>query len=410
MYDIIVSGKIADPLDGVYEGTVAIKGKAIAAVSGKKMDAKKEIILDESCMIFPGFIDPHVHLREPGWEYKENFATGSAAAINGGVVAVADMPNLPEPITSRERLYRKAKLAEKALISVLHYGGIGSNEDIKELSKIVPAFKIYAGETTGTSAASWRRVEEAIKLISKSGKPISFHCEDHGIIERRKKEINPAEPRAHCEIRSEEAEASAVENVIRLCKKHRAKGHIAHLSTGEALGMVAESEAITCEAAPHHLFFTKKDMRDNFLKMNPPLRSARSRNALIKGVKNGRIAMMATDHAPHTAEEKRSSSAPSGVPGLDTYGILASWLLLKHRVSPGTLARITSHNAARFLGIADMGRIKEGFRASLTVLDRKGRTTINRNALKTKCGWSPYEGLAFPGKIRMTMVDGKIMK
>ncbi len=387
MFDIVISGKCVDPVDGIFDAAIGINKGRIEKISDKSIDSKRCIQLASSQLLFPGFIDPHVHMREPGWEHKEDFLTGSKAALHGGVTTVGDMPNLPEPVINKERLTRKMKLAKKSLIDVLHFGGVGMDGDVKNIAPLVPAFKIYTAKSTGGLSLSWNKIEDATRIISKLGKPITFHCEEQSIIDK-----DPSRPR--------EAEIAAVEKVLDISKKFGATVNIAHLSTKEALALVKEANVLY-ELAPHHLFFFKNEYR-----MNPPLRDKSDCNALIKSVSDGNC-MIATDHAPHTIAEKNSSN-PAGVPGLDTYGNFVLWLMIEKKVSPETLSRVTSLNAANYLDIRNKARIKEDFAADFVILDKKGSTGIRNRDMKTKCGWSPFDGVTFPGSVAMTIVNGKV--
>ncbi len=415
MFDISISGRIVDPVDEVYEATVLVRKNRIEKITEKDIKSKFHIQLSSSQMILPGFIDPHVHMREPGWEYKEDFLTGSRAALHGGVTTVGDMPNLPEPIVNKDRLVRKIKLAEKSLVDVLHLGGVGNVSGIKDLSPFVPAFKIYTAKSTGElTLGSWGPVEEATRIISKLGKPITFHCEEQDIMDKAREELkNKNYPWKHCDERPPESEITAIEKVLEICKKYRTTANIAHISTAESLGIISESRDeldLFCEATPHHLFFKKEDMEKlgSLLKINCPLRDEKDRKELVDGIRKEKIDMLATDHAPHTLEEKNSSNPPSGMPGLDTYGNFALWLMVEHKVKPQTIARVTSLNAANYLGIKDKARIKEKCIADLVVLDTKGKTKIENKSLYTKCGWSSFDGKTFPGRIVCTIKNGVI--
>ncbi len=396
MFDIVISGKCVDPINGVFDAFVGVRNGKIERLSDKGIDGKIYVQLTSSQLLFPGFIDPHVHLREPGWEHKEDFETGSKAAIHGGVTAVGDMPNLPEPIINKERLLKKMALAKKSLIDIVHFGGVGKElGEINNLAPLVPAFKIYTAKSTGElTLGSWNNIEEAARIISKLGKPITFHCEEQPIIDK-----DPSRPR--------EAEIVAVKKVIALCRKHGIKANIAHISVKESAEIVNENMGqmqLTCEVTPHHMFFTKNDVKNSLLKMNPPLREKKDCEALIKSVRDGSC-MLATDHAPHTIAEKNSSN-PAGVPGLDTYGNFVLWLMVEKKASPETLSKVTSLNAARYLSLNDRARIKEGSAADLVILDKKGSTDIRNTDMKTKCGWSPFDGITFPGRISAVVRKG----
>ena len=415
---MVISGKVVDPIDGVYDADIGISKGIIQKISGNELKGEEEKRLNGSQLIFPGFIDPHVHMRCPGWDYKEDFVTGSRAAIHGGVTTVGDMPNLPQPIVTKERLLRKMQLASGATVDVLHLGGVNRDNlgDVKKIAPFVPAFKIYTAESTGKlTLDNWLRIDGVVKIISEVRKPITFHCEDQGIIDKSKAALEGKNyPWKHCDERPIESEVRAVERVLAIVKRYKTTANIAHVSAKESLMLINENKSgrLTCEVTPHHLYFTKQDMKrlGNMLKINCPLREEKDRKALIGGLKDGLIDMLATDHAPHTLDEKMSNNPPAGMPGLDTYGNFVLYLMINHGIKPQIIARFTSYNAARYFGLADRGRIKKGFIANLTVLDKKGRTRIRKEDLKTKCRWSPFEGVTFPGSVAATIVRGKVYR
>lgn len=383
IYDLVISGRIVD-INGVYESNIGIINGKIKRMTDSKIEGKKSIALNNSSLIFPGFIDCHVHLREDAskqWTYKEDFFTGSKAAIHGGVTTVADMPNTPEPAISRERILEKIELAKKSPIQILFYGGVTSENllELKEMVSLVCGYKIYFVETTGHLILERNKLESAVKIISETKKPVVFHCypEDLGTI-------------------------------LKTCKKYGAKTHIAHVSRKDEVRIIKKYKnkmQLTCETCPHYLFFTQKDLK----MVKPPLGSEEDRIAIMNALKKGTIDMLSSDHAPHTIKDKKNGA--SGFPGLDTYGNIVSWLLLNQKFKPETMARTTSYNPAKFLGLVDRGRIKEGLLANLTVLDTKGNTKIRNMNLQTKCEWSPFNGMALAGKILYTIYRGNtIMK
>ena len=204
------------------------------------------------------------------------------------------------------------------------------------------------------------------------------------------------------------------ENVEKLAQKLGLKIHICHLSTEQGLELIREAKEdgvdITCEVTPHHLFFDvdnrKEFERNAFLKMNPPLRTKNDRLALLEGLKSGDIDVLATDHAPHTIEEKQSSN-PSGVPMLDTYGLFVTWLINEHKFSLQNVVDFTSKNPAKLLGL-NQGVIMAGKPANLSVLNLEAQTKFVKEMVKSKCGWSPFEGFTFPGRVEATILRGKI--
>ncbi len=412
IYDLVVFGRIADAVDGVHDRVIGIENGIITKITDKELEGKKTIKTSDSCIIFHGFIDAHVHLREDAsgkWNYKEDFITGSMAALHGGVTVVADMPNTPEPAINKDRIIEKKKIAEKALIDILFYGGVSADSEIEEIANLVPAYKIYTEETTGELTLDWMRIENAVKRIALMNKPVVFHCGDEEINKKAAARLKGLSyPSIHCDMKPRESETAGIERVLGLCSKYNARAHITHVSAKESLGLIdkyRKEMPVTCDATPHHLFFTRDDMEDDFLKMNPPLRTRNDCKALIEALKNGGINFLASDHAPHTLEEKSAGAA--GVPQLDTYGNFVLWLFAKG-FSEKRIAEISSYNAARFLGLNNQGRVAEGFAANLAILDTGSETEIRNENMQTKCKWTPFSGMKFPGRVLYTICKGRI--
>jgi len=360
-------------------------------------------------LIFPGFIDIHVHAREDIShieDRKEDFITAGKAAINGGVVAVAEMPNNPIPPVDDKSYKIKNKLTKKSEIEILLYAGIGPHT--QPLKKKVP-YKVFMGPSVGELFFNTQEeLEEVIKGYE--GQNVSFHCEDPEILEKNKNE------RTHEKRRSPEAEISAVDFALKLIKKYHLAGKICHCSTLEGVRKIIEAKKrgknVTVEVTPHHLYFDETMLgRDRkMFQVNPPIRQTReNRLGLIKLLKEGKIDYLATDHAPHTNAEKEKGA--SGLPQLDTYGPFVSWLMKEHNFTSQEIARVCSENPGGFINRFYKnrhGEIKKGYVGSLTVIDINKPIKITKNILKTKCGWSPFEGITFPGSVTMTIVKGKL--
>jgi dihydroorotase len=368
-----------------------------------------DILLKDE-LIFPGFIDLHVHAREDMShrdDYKEDFKTAGEAAVNGGIVIFAEMPNNPIPPIDDESYENKCSLTSKSIVPVLLYAGIEQNT--KPISKNVP-YKIFMGKSIGDMYFNSKE-ELEIALEKYKGCSISFHCEDPKIMEINKDKEN------HENRRPVEAELSAIDIVINLIEKYSLKGKVCHISTIEGILKIIEAKKrgvqIVVEVAPHHLYFDETMFNDNLkkkLQVNPPIRQSKeNREALIQALKDGHIDFLATDHAPHSIEEKNKGI--SGMPHLDTYAQFTTWLMAVHGFTEKDIARIASYNPGIFVNqFIDQkyGEIKEGYVGSLTIIDLKKEKQILKSSLKTKCKWSPFEGITFPGSCIITIIKGKI--
>ncbi|MCC6323268.1 dihydroorotase [Candidatus Nomurabacteria bacterium] len=359
-------------------------------------------------LIFPGFIDLHVHAREDqsGTQtYKEDFKTAGEASINGGVVVFAEMPNNPIPPVDDASYNAKKELTKKSDIEIILYAGIGSSTN--PLNQNVP-YKVFMGQSIGDLFFSTRESLETA-LAKYQGKNISFHCEDPKTLN----ECCDADTHEHK--RPPRAEILAVDYALELIEKFNLKGRICHCSTMEGVMKVIEAKKrglnVTVEVTPHHLYFDESmftDSNHTLFQVNPPIRQTReNRLYLIQALKNGDIDCLGTDHAPHTIEEKEKGM--SGLTHLDTYGSFVTWLAHEHQFAPAEIARACSENPAKFINkFTDKkyGEIKEGFVGSLTVIDMNKSIKIESENLKTKCKWSPFLGVEFPGSVVATIIKG----
>jgi len=412
-YDLVVEGKAVLP-DSVRDTQLGITDGIIRDIKRQGLKGAKTIRA-AGCLVFPGFIDAHVHLREPGWESKEDFRTGTRAAVHGGVTTVLDMPNNPRPTTDLAALLEKERLASsKALVDVRFFGGVKGEtlSNIVEMREKVIGYKMYLARTTGGLVFEASKIEDAFSEIAKTGRPASMHCEDQSIIDAKAKELSGQErPDIYCDLRPPSSEVESVKAVAEVLKGNKKiRANVCHTSTKGALDVIIGSRSagsqLYCEAALHHLFFNRTAMLENrLLRTNPPLRPQGDRGALVDGLKTGAVNFLVTDHAPH-AEKEKISEGLAGVPGLDDYGHLVVWLLKKQGLDPMAAAKVTSTNPATFFGLKNRGEIKVGKRADLSILDMGTPEKVTSNMIHSKCGWSPYEGIEFPGKIRWTVRGG----
>lgn len=423
LHELVIEGTLVNP-DRLDEAQISIDQGYITALRKQGLQGE-ETLRVPGCLIFPGFIDLHAHLREDAshaWDYKEDFSTGTRAALHGGLTTVVDMPNTPLQGINADRIRAKRELAHsRAACDLLFCGGVtDSNLDaLAAMRAEVVAYKIYLVETAGLYLAD-ELLPQALQVIASTSRPVIIHCEDQGIITKRFTELRMSgegkqSVTRYAELRPEEAELAAVRRVLASVETtEHGPISIAHVSVSGTVDLVEQAACKTlhCEVTPHHLFFTEEDAEAQkaFLKTNPPVRTEANRQGLLSAVKAGKISFLATDHAPHTKEEKAGGllDAPAGVPNLDTYGCFVAWLIACCGVHPLRVAELCSSRPARFLGLHDRGRIEVGKRADLTILDMQKQTTIRSDRLYTKCGWSPFEGYTFPGTVRHTICHGVV--
>ena len=403
-----IEGIIVNTL-GQKRGRIEIDTASGLIVKVAEPSGSADIILKDE-LIFPGFIDVHVHAREDTThthDYKEDFLTAGEAAIHGGVTAIAEMPNNPVPPVDDVSYAAKRALTEKSPVPVLLYALI--EEGTNPLSKKVP-YKAVLGSGFANHRFFSTYEDLDAGLQKYPGAYVSFHCEDPKIL------AEYAHHTEHEDQRPASSEVSAVDVVLPLIEKYKLHGKLCHCSTisGVEKAVAAKSHGIdvTIEVTPHHLYFDVSMLTPEtkgMLQVNPPIRQNKeNRLALIKALREGDIDYLATDHAPHTLEEKKKGI--SGMPHLDTYGLFATWLMKEHDFSPQDIARVCAENPGTFLSEflpERYGKIEKGYVGSLTILDTNKPTTVRAEDLKTKCRWSPFEGVEFPGSVVMTIIKGK---
>lgn len=370
-----------------------------------------------NCFIFPGFTDVHVHLREPGFLYKETIRTGTMAAAHGGYTSVCAMPNLKPVPDSADTIKEEVNAIENsAMIHVYPYGAITKGEQGAELSDMEAMSKYaIAFSDDGRGVQNDEMMRRAMIKAKTLGKIIVAHCEDNslldgGYIHKGKY----AEIHGHKGICSE-SEWKQIERDLRLVKETGCKYHVCHISTKESVELIrrakAEGISVTCETAPHYLVFNDMDLKEEGrFKMNPPIRDESDRLALLEGIKDGTIDVIATDHAPHSEDEKNKGLKNSlmGIVGLETaFPILYTELVKKKIITLAKLIELLNLNAAKIFGIG--AEIKEGQSANLTVFDLNSEYIIDSNEFLSMGKSTPFEGKSVYGKCLMTMVDGNIV-
>ncbi len=380
----------------------------------------------EDFLLFPAMGDVHIHGREDvsGQHcYKEDYQSVKAAAENGGVSFVCDMPNNPVPPIDEESYWAKFSLAERIDFPILPYAGIGPKT--RPLERLVP-YKVYMGHSVGDLYfKNFTELDET--LFHYQNQYVSFHCEDPILLEKNLHAEN------HFLKRPVTAEVVATKDALSLIEKYHLHGKLCHYSSGEGLDLILAAKArgvdVTTEVTPQHLYFSEEELLEldtsvwNQFQMNPPIRKNCDRKRLMHALKNGDIDFLATDHAPHSPEEKLRGT--SGLTGLDTYVGFVTWLLQIENVDPTIILKVCCHNPGKFFNRfhqawgkgngnekekvrgKGIGFLEVGFSASMTLLHRKNGTTITREFLKTKAQSSPFLGHKFPGSLEALWINGR---
>jgi dihydroorotase len=408
MNPVIVEGNLAD-VDGVRLGQVRIEDGVIVAV-GYGLGTPTHVF-GEDCLIFAGMGDVHIHAREDATGrdcHKETFATAAAAALHGGVVHVADMPNNPAaPVDDASYAVKERLVAAAGLdVAFTLYAGVGPGTR-PLLSRDVP-YKAYMGPSVGD--LYFRSLEDLdATLAAYRNRSVSFHCEDPVLLEKHR-----GAP-THEERRPPECELSATRFALLMTEKYALSAKLCHYSVGEGLPLIRAARRrglqVTAEVTPHHVFFDTAQLTERnrpWMQMNPPLRAPADREAVLEALRDGTADYLATDHAPHTLAEKEAGV--SGQPHLDTYGPFVTWLIRERGFTAERVAAVCSANPGQFVNAFRTdrhGRLLPGYVGSLTVLDLRKPTLVWREGLKTKCGWSPFEGVTFPGSVAAVFVRGR---
>jgi dihydroorotase len=411
----------------VIEGRFFLDGrleKCCVGIEDGKITAIKKILKGEEHfdfgdrIILPGCIDPHVHFREPGDTNKEDFHTGTMAAAFGGVTCVLDMPNNSPPVNDAQSYGHKLGLVrEKANVDFGLYSALVSEEALAQVSEITTGFKVYMAESTNTKGitAGFDDLENLVITASKI-KPVSIHCEDaREMMSFPEKSLSD-----HLRARPTLCEVRALKTVMNIAMNAPGNVHVAHLTSAHGVEMVKnarQSIKITSEVTPHHMLLNSGMNLGAFGKVNPPLRRNEDNDALRTAFFNGSIDILVSDHAPHTIEEKGEgfSSAPSGIPGVETSVPITLPLLKKNLMSLNRFVDATSALPARIFGL-NKGAIRVGCDGDLIVVDMKDVKKIKSDELHSKCGWTPFEGFEaiFPQAVflrgEMIVKDGNLLE
>ncbi|MGJ5642651.1 dihydroorotase [Formosa sp. S-31] len=411
----------------IFEGDILIEGEFIKeiseSISAKSSDVK--VIDAEGKYVLPGAIDDQVHFREPGLTHKANIETESRAAIAGGITSFIEMPNTNPQATTIEKLEEKFDIASKTSYANYSFMFGGTNDNLEEILKVdtknVAALKLFLGSSTGNMLVDNPKVLE--EIFSKVKMLIAVHCEDEDTIKRNMEiytekfgEDIPIEH--HPDIRSEEACYLSSSRAIALAKKTGARLHVFHLSTGKETKLFSnkkplKDKKITAEVCVHHLWFNNEDYKKKgtLIKWNPAVKTEKDREELWEALLDDRIDVIATDHAPHTLEEKQNvyTKAPSGGPLVQH--ALPAMLEMYHRgvISIEKVVEKMCHNPAILFEVEKRGFIKVGHYADLVLVDLNNPWTVKKENILYKCKWSPFEGTTFKSRITHTILNGELI-
>ena len=409
----------------IFQGDLLIEGDFISKIgTDLKAPAHSKIVDAKGKYLLPGAIDDQVHFREPGLTHKATIATESKAAVAGGVTTFIEMPNTVPQATTQEELEKKFEIANKTSYANYSFMFGGTNDNLEELLKTDPqkvaGIKLFLGSSTGNMLVDNEEVLK--KIFSSTQMLISVHCEDEETIrENLKKHIElfgeDIPIKYHPRIRSEEACYLSSSKAIQLAKETGARLHIFHLSTAKETALFRndiplKEKKITAEVCVHHLTFDEGDYAEKgtFIKWNPAVKSAADKKGLWEALLDDRIDVIATDHAPHTFEEKQQiyTKAPSGGP-LVQHGLPAMLTAVKSgKISLEKIVEKMCHNPAILFEIDKRGYVKEGFYADLVLVDLDKSWTVTKENTLYKCGWSPFEGSKLEATITHTFVNGSL--
>ena len=412
---LIRNARLARPDGSIIEGDLLCHDGVIERIAAQITAPADETLDAGENLLLPGVIDPQVHFREPGREHKEDLGSGSRAAVKGGVTSFLEMPNT-DPSTSNQAALDD-KLRRAAVKCVANYGFfIGATPDnLDEINRAGPAcgIKIFMGASTGSLLVD--KPEDLERIFANGSRLIAVHAEDEARIRVRREQFKGrTDVAVHSDIRDNQSALLATELALRLSKKYRRRLHILHLSTHEEVELLRRDKPawVTAEVIPNHLLLNVNDYArlGALVQMNPPIRRPEDNAALWAGLHDGAIDFIATDHAPHTLEEKRQPypQSPAGMPGVETSLPL---MLTEMKAGRCTLAEIQKwmcHGPAEAYGIRRKGKILEGWDADLTLVDMEHARPVRNEEMFTRVRWSPFDGRELTGWPIYTIVGGRV--
>ncbi len=410
----------------ITEGDLLIEDDRISKIDRhlSQINSDTHLIDAEGRFLLPGVIDDQVHFREPGLTHKGTIASESKAAVAGGITSYIEQPNTNPAAVTLAELENKYTIASETSLANFAFNLGATNDNIDEIKKAdpkrIPGVKVFMGSSTGNMLVDRKNALD--KIFSESPLPVITHCEDENLIsfnfEQYKDRYGDDIPiEFHPEIRSREACFKSSKTAVELAKKHGTRLHVYHISTAEETALFTDEplakKKITAEACVHHLWFSAEDYAEKgtLIKWNPAIKEISDREAIFKAVIDGKIDVIATDHAPHTLEEKKQvyTKAPSGGP-LVQHALPAMMEFVRDgEMTIETLVEKMCHNPALIFNIKERGFIREGYLADLVLVDPSRPWAVKKDNLLYKCGWSPFEGVTFRSRITHTIVNGHLV-
>jgi dihydroorotase len=424
--DLVITNAKAYVKNEIIDCSIAMENGRILKVGKEtQMPNADERINLKNRLVLPGLIDVHVHLRDEGKAYKEDFYTGTAAAAAGGFTTVLDMPN-NDPVTmTAESVRNRMSLAERrVLVNVGFYSEFPRH--LKEIREIVSegalAFKLFmANRVGGLNINDDQDLQEAFTEVGLEEVPVAVHAEDHSSVFTKEQELKAAkhdDVTAFLKAHPEQAELKAIERVLKTSSGTEARVHFCHVTTEEGLNRIGEAKktgrTVTCEVTPNHLLLSKVDFVrvGAMLAMMPPLRDSADVKALWQGVEKGLVDVLGSDHAPHTMEEKSAKSiwdAKVGVPGLETTLPVMLTMVKKNRLTIDMLVRLIAEKPAEIFKLKGRGRLEQGMKADVVAVDLKEKFKVDASKFHSKAKYSPYDGWEVQGRPIKTFVNGHLV-
>ncbi|WXG45775.1 MAG: dihydroorotase family protein [Candidatus Atabeyarchaeum deiterrae] len=405
--------------NGIVEAGVAVdKGKIVRIAKDPNLPPSDTTIDSRKMLMLPGVVDVHVHLRDMNLSYKEDFSSGTEAAVIGGVTTVLDMPNTFPPTTNAERLREKISKASNMIYSNVGFFGafpLEPNEASKIMEEGAVGFKLYLNDPQYDSFRKEPMLTRSLRLMKSSDCLVAIHAEfQHEQREKREPSNLDGEIRHFVSSHAPQLEVDAVSMCAKAARESSVHIHICHLSTEMALNIINGEKGrqvpLTTEVTPHHLLLSDEELYHfgSYAKMVPPLRTKRDCDSLMRGLTSGAIDIIASDHAPHANVEKDEgfADAPSGIPGLETMLSLILTEMTKGRITLKRIVQTMSENPSRSFNLKNIGKISEGYNADLTLVDLAKEKTIDAQSFHSKAKYTPFEGRLVKGIPVLTIVNG----